>query len=452
MADIQTIIKIREHRDEIRKLISKFPIKDYLSTQYGSENEYDIKGLLSGIEAILFDISALTKSPLQFVKMSNYTERNQIVSYLNTIQTHLNTKQLPNVATTLDTLKVIIRNYNVRSTEGRHSEFMGLIDELQKKSSIFSRNLEESISIRDSSNKLKKEINGTKAELETKLEELESKIEESEVKVTNISTLVENLNSKEEEVNGISEKIGTTYEKVTEELTTSKSHTEIITNFSKRVEKREAQLDKQEQKTEEYRASLIVHKTSHDEILQEAQTLIESAKLALSYKTAESLSIAFREKYDELKNDKNNKFWIVSAGAFFVSAVLIGIWILSGTGLDTGAILGRISLIPLLIGGSWFCANQYLKHKNLMEDYAYKNVLVKSIVGFTEQLSGSSDERNKEYNYYLKSMLDEIHNHPTIKKKVSTKTDADIGEDIKSLYDEVKSMAGQIKKYTKGSD
>jgi len=452
MADIQTVVTIREHRDEIRRIIKKFPIRDYLNTKYGSEEEYTAKGLLSGIEGILIDISVLTKSPIQFIKMSNYTERNNISSYLGGIQTALTNKQLPNAASNLDELKVIIRNYNIRSTEGRHNEFMELIDELQKKSSIFNRNLEESIAIRDSSNELKNEIDETKTVLESKIKVLQSKINESETMVTGLEELVDKLDSRGEEVSVFSSNVATAFEEISEKLTEAKSHSEVITNFSKRVAKRETQLDSQEQKTEEYKASLTGYQTSHDKILKEAQKLIDGAKKALNYKTAEGLSVAFREKYDELKSDKNNKFWIIGASVCFISAVSIGIWILRGTGLDTGAVLGRVSLIPLLIGGSWFCANQYLMHKNLMEDYAYKSVLVKSIVGFSEQLSGSSEGRNEEYNYYLKSMLDEIHNHPTIKKKVSTKTDVDIGEDIKSLSKELKTMVGEFKKFAKGGD
>ena len=73
-------------------------------------------------------------------------------------------------------------------------------------------------------------------------------------------------------------------------------------------------------------------------------------------------------------------------------------------------------MIPLPIIAAIFCANQYVKQKNLIEDYAYKMVLAKSIVGFSEQLKKDPSEDKGEYIHYMKVALEEIHKDPLRKR------------------------------------
>ena len=47
----------------------------------------------------------------------------------------------------------------------------------------------------------------------------------------------------------------------------------------------------------------------------------------------------------------------------------------------------RTGIKAYTIAGAIFCANQYIRQKNVIEDYTYKMVLAKSIVGFSEQLN-----------------------------------------------------------------
>ena len=74
-------------------------------------------------------------------------------------------------------------------------------------------------------------------------------------------------------------------------------------------------------------------------------------------------------------------------------------------------IVGRLLLLPIPIIGAIFCANQYTKQKNITEDYAYKTVIAKSIVGFSEQLKKNSTD-NSEYITYIAKALEEIHKDP----------------------------------------
>ena len=76
-------------------------------------------------------------------------------------------------------------------------------------------------------------------------------------------------------------------------------------------------------------------------------------------------------------------------------------------------LIGRLSLIPFTLLGALFCANQYVKQKNLIEDYAYKAVLSKSIVAFSENLRDNDPEKYAEY---ISIVLREIHQDPLRKR------------------------------------
>ena len=70
-------------------------------------------------------------------------------------------------------------------------------------------------------------------------------------------------------------------------------------------------------------------------------------------------------------------------------------------------------MVPFTILAAIFCANQYVKQKNLAEDYAYKAVLTKSIVAFSDELR-ENDE--KGYSEYISTVLKEIHQDPLRKR------------------------------------
>ena len=95
----------------------------------------------------------------------------------------------------------------------------------------------------------------------------------------------------------------------------------------------------------------------------------------------------------------------------------MGLWILQTAPDQIGLLIGRISLLPLPIIGAIFCANQYTKQKNIIEDYAYKMVLSKAIVGFSEQLKKNGSDTNEEYVHYIKTALEEIHKYPLRKRE-----------------------------------
>lgn len=105
---------------------------------------------------------------------------------------------------------------------------------------------------------------------------------------------------------------------------------------------------------------------------------------------------------------------MVAAIITIIGVVLIGVWLINGNHQVSNEndsttlmqIVGKISMIPLLVTATVFCAKQYTKQRNLFEDYAYKRTLAQSMVTFSEELREKDSERYREY---LSMVLSEIH-------------------------------------------
>ena len=231
-------------------------------------------------------------------------------------------------------------------------------------------------------------------------------------------------------------------EEIEELLSNSKSHSEVIETFSKKISKRESQLEDQEVFTNNYKEQLTQYSEERNKLLAQAQELIKSAKQALEYKTAEGLSAAFSEKYGEAKSDKTASRWIVGATLFVIASMIIGIWVVTEKDISIEVVIGRVSLLPILLAGAWFCAGQYVKLKNIAEDYAYKSVLTKSIVGFSEQLS-TKDGNGEEYSHYIKSVLEQIHNDP-LRKHATKDAGYGLSADMKEAIKDIKGLQSAV--------
>ena len=128
--ELNTVNQIREKRDLIRERIKDLNLRDYGETNYGSENEYTFKTLISGIEALLTDISALTRYPSKFAKISTYNERSSIQSNLTGIETYLESPA--NYIPQFEALKIQLRSFNVRYFTDRQVEFENEIEEVRE--------------------------------------------------------------------------------------------------------------------------------------------------------------------------------------------------------------------------------------------------------------------------------------------------------------------------------
>lgn len=203
-----------------------------------------------------------------------------------------------------------------------------------------------------------------------------------------------------------------------------KTSTQIFGQIEKQTKEQKVILDNNANAIIEHEETIKNYKETYSEKLSEAEKLIEEAKLALNYKNAQGLSAAFSNQLEDSQSNWKTISWIVGAAVFIIATLAIGVWIVTGWGMDYDAVngnntrmiynlIGRLSMIPFTITGAIFCANQYIKKKNIIEDYAYKTVLAKSIIAFSEELRDKSPER---YTEYLSTILKEIHQDPLRKR------------------------------------
>lgn len=195
-----------------------------------------------------------------------------------------------------------------------------------------------------------------------------------------------------------------------EEIDTYKSRAE--TDVQK-VAEFVQQADVARERLEEQQVAANAHEEksqkSYEELeqkLKEADGLIESAKQALGYKTAEGISAAFTARYNEYDN-RRSWLWLAGAAGFLVALVILVVfeWD-TAQGLAPMSLVYRFAVLSAVFSGAYFCAAQYKKQKNVQEDYGYKAVLAKSLVGFLEKLPEDVQE------VYLAQVLSEIHKDP----------------------------------------
>jgi hypothetical protein len=445
--DVASITQIRELRDSIRDQIKSVSRSDFDSTTYGTESEYDFRGIVGGIDAMLTDLSSLTRAPNKFIKISVHTERSHIVQHLTQIDTHFD--RPPNYLPNFEALKVILRGYGVRNFSERQLEFEKEIGEVLKLKLQLQEELVEVKKIRGIIDENETSINEVHESSNEKLEKIDSELEGLITKKDELVTQSESLGEKNDEVEEIRINANNRLEEIKDSATESKSNEKLINSFATRVEEREKRLTELEQRTKDNSVKLTEYEEERKGILEEAEELIQSAKQALNYKTAEGISASFQEQYAKASNWKLTTSWIIGALICLGVTIGLGTWVLDATTNGLGIIIGRVSLLPFPIIGAIFCANQYTKQKNIIEDYAYKMVLSKAIVGFSEQLKENATGNNEEYIHYIKTALGEIHKDPLRKRESkSVKKEDSSATSLKDLVE----VAEKIVNMSKTSD
>lgn len=413
-----TMTAIKATLESIRQNLDGF--KDYHKTQgtdmdscaYGHEHEYCLRGIIGGIKNILIDVSTLVRSHILFLKLSTYNERKELNQYLTSLNNSLISRNTADIINILEWLKSRLRTYNLRSDKDRFVDFNDALDKLCFKA----ENLENSI--KDVNNRL------------TEAEETYSKIQG---KQTEYNEIIQELSDKKDEfvneydafVNevgdfkALAEKAKTNEQTVAAHLKQVEEDREIFDDFVEKIEDREKVLEKQDAATNAYEKKLEEFDQDQQKKLNEVATLIEKAMHALQYTTAAGMSAAFQDQYDKANDVWSKRWWLIAAFGFLIVTLVIGAWIVTGWGIKGDpntqlfSLIGRLSMVPFTILAAIFCANQYVKQKNLAEDYAYKAVLTKSIVAFSEELR-KKDE--KGYSEYISTVLKEIHQDPLRKR------------------------------------
>jgi hypothetical protein len=437
MVELGTIEGIKTLRDEIRLKIKD--LSTYSKENYGRENEYSHKGIVGGLQSLLTDISTLTKAKNKFIQISTFEERQNIYNYLVVIRDYFDRPS--NYIDHFESLKLILRSFGVRNFSDRQLEFDQECQNVLKLKIQFEEELKEVRKIKSKivaeekkvlQNSSNYEINSAKilSEIEDLVEQKTKLINES----TQLQTVLQSSNNLEIEIREQARL-------VSESSTNIKSNEKLIDSFANKVHEKDNRLTELEQEIIKQQNKILEYENERAKILKEAKELIDSSKLALNYKTAEGISASFKTRFDEASQPKRYGWWIFGASICISIAIVLGVWV-ANSDTESNFIIGRISLIPLPIIGALFCAKQYTKQKNLIEDYAYKMVLAKAIVGFSEQLKKNGSDDNSEYVHYIKTSLEEIHKDP-LRKREGEKNSKDLS--IDSIIDIAEKLKRIIK-------
>lgn len=383
----EKIKQIKGRLDLIENSLKTFVLDEHKGEHFGPENEYTAESLKAGLKAILSDVRALTGAHVEFVRLSTYQERCDIESFLNQINSSLTEENYPGVVTNLDGLKSIVRQYNFRVSSESEEILKGRINNLQGKCARLEENLEEMERIGARAQKSEESMQSAKSCYDAFVETQQA-LEEKSNQINNLHV----------QGQGHSQEIADLLEQ-------AKSHEGDLNHLADLVKNGETQLDDQQQKINQYESRMAEQEKQAEEITNRAAKALRDAAAA-------SMSSAIHERYEEEKNKEwLNLLWLLGSAAFALIAMWLGYKVADQESITLGAVVARITIMSVAISGAWFCASQYVRYRNTVDDYGYKSVLARSIVAFLDQFK-DPDERAA----YLETVLGQIHQDPMRKK------------------------------------
>lgn len=420
--EIKTLEDIRKWRDELRLLAKSIDYKEFKGQTFGSENEYTYESLIGGLESLLTDISTLLKSKNRLIKITTYNERTKIIDILS--QIHLNIYSPGNLYPLIDQLKLQLRPYNLRFFEDRFIEFENEIDEARKIKLVIQQ---DKVTIEKKITSFEKNSETIDSQLQSSQQQF-NRISEQLKILDEKKTILENevrlYQTKVAEISKISDEASVFLETIRTKANDSAANEKLINKFAQNIQKSEENLTLLDTRIEESIQKIATYESERKEIILEAQKLIDKAREALKYTTAQGISASFQTKHDNSIGFFKVGIWLVGAGFFMLLISALSFWILLEPNFDANVLIGRILMVPVLGIGLFFCISQYNKQKTIIEDYAYKTVVATAIVGFSEQIKKHEGENTDEYVTYMKTALSEIHQDPLRKRGKGEDTNA----------------------------
>jgi hypothetical protein len=232
------------------------------------------------------------------------------------------------------------------------------------------------------------------------------------------------------------------YEKVEDFTKKISSYDNASDKFKAELLKLDSSYNGLSEKLSSLDETLSVKQQKLDIILSQAESVLGKASTA-------ALGQFFKEQYEHSKQFL--WVWPLMGFAFLSGAILICI-ITVFPGLidivpskdnvpsidETAFIISRLVVSPLFLVGAWFCATQYVKRKNIIEDYGYKKVLSLSLLSFKAEIEKTGVQNTTEFiravqNELIKSPLDSLD-----RKHLKRESDF-----LKNLQSEV--MSGMLK-------
>lgn len=444
ISNIQSsLASLQENLPAFRQYLKENYTESLNTGQWGNEREYTPNGLVGGIQNIITDLTCLVEHPDYFIRLSTYDDRNSIHTCLSQIINYVKSPSPSSVVTPLDNLKKLLRPYNLRTDKKRMIVFQQKIDELTRKAEQLALVLEEVKSKESNINQISNDVSEQANVISEKKESIATLLKQSE-------ETKEQLDNLREELEDVAKEIGTFQSTSSEAKNKTIAYRDEITKFVEEINEHQKRIEMQNAQFEVFKETVDKNTTEQRQYLEEAFKLIEQSKLALSYTTSTGLSSSFDAQCQDLKGKYGYKLWIwiVAAIITIIGVILIGIWLINGNHQVSYEnispmwmqIVGKISMIPLLVTATIFCAKQYTKQRNLLEDYAYKRTLAQSMVAFSEELREKDPERYREY---LSMVLSEIHQDPfrhRLDPNPKDEKTSGISEDVLKLTERILSL------------
>ena len=408
----ESITQIRTNRDNLQESLRTFRVAEFTGN-YGPEQEYTSQKIIEGIKLIVIGVTALTKSPAKFIHSSTLADRQNLAGYLSEFNTHIKNKDLNSLVDTLENTKSFFRIIGSSFTNERIEAYEESLNKLLEDFSSLSQHIIDAEAIKSETNEIKEKVdsshhllNKTFDRLDLAAESLKDSINSTAEERRKLTKLIEQDSARSQQIEQI--------------LTEAKSHKGVIDSYVEKISERETQLENQGTETKAYTDKLKTFEADYANLLSQINDLKKDSISALELSTSVGLSKAFSTQYKVANKFSPKLFWISTAVIFGGFAVYLG-WEVIEINEETSlaVIMSRISLLPILIAGAWFCIGQYVKQKNIAEDYAYKAVLAKSIVGFSEQLATESN-KGDDHSIFMRLALSEMIKNPLRKHKGET--------------------------------
>ena len=447
-----SLATLQENLPAFRKFLKENYTESMDEGQWGSEKEYSPNGVLSGLNNIITDLTSLVENPKTFILLSTNKERRDIHDYLSRIVYAIRRSSPSSIVSLIENLKRIkriLRSYNMSTDAMRMIVFEKKLEELARQSEFLIRVLEEAREKEKAIDEIYSAISERSDSISRKEETISALLKQSK-------ETKEELDELQEELENVADEIRTLNTASSEAKDKTFAYKDEVEEFVEEIGEHQKQIEKQDAQFEKFKTTLEENSSKQQEYLAEACNLIEKSKLALSYTTSVGLSSSFDAQCKEIKGWKSFKLWswLVVSAVGVIGVICIGVWLIYGNhhandGNVTSMwlqIIGKISMIPLLVTTIVFCANQYGKQKNLLEDYSYKLALAKSMVAFSEELREKDSERYKEY---LSTVLNEILKDPLRtridpNKNKTTKGEALFSNESLATFEKIISLIQQV--------
>lgn len=402
---------MKQNSTQILEQIDKQSIKDNfgnLIAQY-PEHIFNDRTVNESYQQYLESIDILRVNIENgFFEKISFSKRNQILSYLQSIES-----QISNVNQTINNVDGL---FDYIISLGLQLNLIGKRD--------FTKEYKNLTELQDELNNIILELQGRKSTIE----EFDNNVEKVSNDTSEINKLLETAKSNLLDIEDL--KI-----KSNDGLNIVDSTKLSISEIEKEVETKKLSITTFSENVDDYKKRIEdLEKTAKEIIAKETtiNNLISQAEKALNLKSAEGISAAFSTQYSK---ERNLHWWIVGSVCFIILAMCLTVWIIGGWHIkepnSISSIVGRIVAVGISITGATFCAKQYTKQSNIAEDYAYKAVLSKSIIAFTEEIKKRDDSKVASY---LEKVLSEIHQDPLRKRDVK-EDDTDSSGLLKDLAD-----------------